>query len=120
MAKSSKWVFVIIAAVVFNSCRNIQPTAPVETATIHGRVKLAPQAWYELSPTFNGVSVTIEGTKFTAVSDDSGYFTFQNVPTGTYNVRYSKAGYGDVRWMSTTVTGGGNAGIFWYSNGWAQ
>ena len=119
MAKSSKWVFFIIAVCVFNSCRNIQPTAPAETATIYGRVKLSQQNWAQLSPPFSGVNVTLEGTNFTAVSDDSGYFTLQNVPTGTYNVRYSKAAYGDGRMMSTIVTGGGNADIFWYSNGWA-
>ena len=37
------------------------------------------------------------------------------VPEGTYNVRFSKAGYGDVRWFGMTVQGGGNAPIYWYN-----
>lgn len=99
--------------VVFNSC-NSAPTNPLATADINGRVLLA-KSESELTPPYNGVTVTIEGTDFTAISDDSGYFSFTGVPSGTYNVDYTKPGFGEIRLMSATVVGGGSAPIYWYN-----
>ncbi len=101
------------AILSFNSCRSL-PTSP-ETASIDGQVILAGPWFEEPKPPYSGVQVKIEGTNFTAVSDDSGYYSFTGVPTGTYNVSFTKAGYGEVRWMSVTVTGGGNAPLIWQS-----
>lgn len=99
----------LLALLAFNSCQT--PSAP-QTATIQGRVELAKVYWL-LTPPYSGITVTIEGTSHSAVTDDSGYYTLHNVPTGTYNVRFSKPGYGDVRWMAMTVTGGGNTNVDW-------
>jgi hypothetical protein len=112
MSNITKGFLLIAAIVVFNSCK--QPNSP-ETATIQGRVDLAETYWI-LTPPYNGVLVTIEGTNFSALTDDSGYFSFQGVPTGSYNVLFSKAGYGDVLWMSQTITGGGNVPQYWYND----
>ncbi|MFI5201824.1 MAG: carboxypeptidase-like regulatory domain-containing protein [Candidatus Kapaibacterium sp.] len=114
MLNVAKWSLLIAGIAVFNSCKT-QPTAPTETATIEGRVMLMQNYWQHLPP-FGGVNVTIEGTNFSAVTDDSGYYTLQDVPTGTYNVLFSKSGYGEVRLFSMSVTGGGNAPFYFYNN----
>ncbi len=40
-----------------------------------------------------GVSVAIVGTSMGAATDERGYFQVQNVPAGTYDVRFSNVGY---------------------------
>ncbi len=114
MRRASTCLFFGLVVFAFNSCR--LPSTPGETANIHGRVELV-QGYSPLAPPFSGVTVALEGTGYSAVTDDSGYFILHNVPTGTYNVRFSKPGYGDVRWMSTTVTGGGNTDVYWPETG---
>ncbi|MDP4199941.1 MAG: carboxypeptidase-like regulatory domain-containing protein [Bacteroidota bacterium] len=109
MRRATTGLFFGLVLFTVNSCR--QPSTPSETANIHGRVELVDNPWF--TPPYSGVTVALEGTGYSAMSDDSGYFTLKNVPSGTYNVRFSKPGYGDVRWMSTTVTGGGNTDVYW-------
>lgn len=55
----------------------------------------------------NGVTVTLEGaTPITATSDANGRFEFTNVRNGTYNLSYSRAGYGTVRRFGLGHVGG--------------
>jgi len=96
----------ILAAVVIASCKT-QPIAPFETADVRGNMALVDEE--QPAFPFNGIRVSLEGTSFSAITDDSGNFDIKNVPSGTYNVRFSKTGYGDVRWMSVIIEGGGNA-----------
>ena len=112
MSKFTKCLLLFVAVVVFNSCKT-QPTAPAGTATIIGRVLLA-QSYFQYTPAYGGINVTIEGTNFSGLTDDSGYYTINSVPTGTYNVLFSKSGYGDVRLFSMSVTGGGNAPVYFH------
>jgi hypothetical protein len=114
MSNIAKWAILFASIAIFNSCTT-QTIAPGETADINGRVLLAKSEW-EMTPPFSGVTVSVEGTNFSAVSDDSGYFYFQGVPSGTYNVDFTKPGYGEIREMSITVTGGGSAPIYWYND----
>ena len=59
---------------------------PSLTGTIKGRVLTRVLL---VSVPVPGVTVTIDGTKRTAVTDAKGAFTFSNVPLGTYTLRAS-------------------------------
>jgi hypothetical protein len=89
------------------SCR-VQ-TAPPETADVTGLVALDSGLF---SPTPSGVTVSLEGTNFSTITDDSGRFELKDVPGGTYTVRWSKPGYGDVRYIGATIQGGGNTPVY--------
>jgi hypothetical protein len=108
--KTISRILPVLAIFVFLSCKT-QPTSP-ETATIKGQVLLASDLDYNPTPPYNGIQVTLEGTNFSAMTDDSGLFELEGVPEGTYNVRFSKAGYGDVRLIGQSIQGGGNSPIY--------
>src|ERR1035441_7339748 len=111
MKKSSVWYFVfLLAALSIQSCRE-QPTAP-GTATIKGQAWTAQWLGNNVTP-FSGITVSLDGTNISSVTDDSGYYELDNVPSGTYNVTLSKPGYGSIRWYGREVQGGGNAPIYW-------
>jgi hypothetical protein len=117
--KSFSVVLSVFAALSFLSCRTQTLAPDTGTATIKGQAILATDVSNNgLSggavPPFNGVQVSLEGTTFSAMTDDSGLYELDNVPEGTYNVRFSKAGYGEIRWFGKVVQGGGNAQNFWY------
>src|SRR5438128_2327425 len=40
-----------------------------------------------------GVTISIDGTPFSAVTDSSGRWGMQNVPAGTYDISFRKNGY---------------------------
>ena len=113
MTKLTKYLPVLITIFVFNACRNIQPpTAPAETANIAGHVLLADYVLH-YTPPFSGIQVSLDGTGYSTTTDDSGYFTLSKIPEGVYDVRFSKAGYGDIRWVGQAIQGGGNATTYW-------
>jgi hypothetical protein len=108
-----KYVSLVVVAFLLPlilSCRST--TAPSsETAHVIGRAELQENRYH---PTSNsGIQVTVENTSFSAVTDDSGLFEFKNIPEGTYNIHFSKAGYGDVYWYGKPIQGGGNAPVYW-------
>jgi hypothetical protein len=91
------------------SCR-VQTSPPDSaTADVMGLVVLDSGMFL---PTPSGVTVSLEGTNFSTITDDSGRFELKNVPGGTYNVRWSKPGYGDVRYIGAAIQGGGNAPVY--------
>jgi hypothetical protein len=99
MSNILKWSLVLVALVIFDSCNN-PPSAIGTGANATGRVILA-QAIYTQTPLpYSGVTVTLEGTNYSTVTDDSGYYSFQAIPAGSYNVLFSKPGYGSVRLFS--------------------
>jgi hypothetical protein len=89
------------------SCR-VQ-TSPPETADVMGLVVLDSGMY---SPTPSGVTVSLEGTNFSTTTDDSGRFELLDVPSGTYTVRWSKPGYGDMRYIGAAIQGGGNSPVY--------
>jgi hypothetical protein len=105
--------FPVLAILVFLSCKE-QPTAPTGTATVKGQVVLATDEGSNPTPPYSGIQVSLEGTSYSTMTDDSGLYEFDGIPGGTYNVRFSKPGYGDIRWFGMTIQGGGNAPIYWY------
>jgi hypothetical protein len=105
--KSVTIIFGLLAVSSIMSCR-VQ-TAPPETADVMGLVLLDSGMF---SPTPSGVTVSLEGTNFSTITDDSGRFELKDVPGGTYTVRWSKPGYGDMRYIGATIQGGGNSPVY--------
>lgn len=97
----------LLAVSSIMSCR-VQ-TAPPETADVMGLVVLDSSG---ISPTPSGVTVSLEGTNFSTITDDSGRFELKDVPGGTYTVRWSKPGYGDMRYIGAAIQGGGNSPVY--------
>jgi hypothetical protein len=107
--------FLCVAALLplILSCKTT--TAPnVGTADVMGRAEL--QSTTALLTSSRGITVTVENTLFSAFTDDSGMYEFKGIPEGTYNIRFSKAGFGDVYWYGKSIQGGGNAPIYWTEN----
>lgn len=97
----------MLALFAVASCRTL--TSPAETADVKGLVVLDSGTVF---PTPSGVTVSLEGTNYSSITDDSGRFEIKNVPSGTYSVRWSKPGYGDVRYMGVAIQGGGNSPVY--------
>ena len=73
---------------------SVRPAGPAKQKII-GAVNLYDDLNNSLSP--DGMTVSIDGTAFSAITDSSGKYTFSNVPFGTYTLSFSKAGYGTYR-----------------------
>jgi hypothetical protein len=54
----------------------------------------------------SGITVSMEGTPFTAVTDAAGNWTMRDLPTATYTIVYSKEGFGTYRYFGFQFVGG--------------
>ncbi len=54
-----------------------------------------------------GVEVVLMGTSFRGVTDGMGKYMIANVPVGTYNVRFSKNGFGSITASGVAVVAAG-------------
>ncbi len=59
-----------------------------------------------------GVSVQVVGTNMGSMTDENGRYNIQNVPVGTYTIRYSSVGFGNVEISNVEVS----ADLVSYSN----
>lgn len=107
----NKALLFVLSVSVFLSCMSNPNQPSVQTATIKGKALLA-KGRYDQEATSNGIRVEVEGTNLSTTTDDAGSYTLSNVPEGTYTFRFSKQGYGDIRFMSIGIQGGGNAPIY--------
>jgi hypothetical protein len=57
----------------------------------------------------SGVTVTAEGTSFSTTTSVSGKWSMTGLPSNTYTVTFSKAGYGTYKELGYQFVGGGNA-----------
>ncbi|MDP4199723.1 MAG: carboxypeptidase regulatory-like domain-containing protein [Bacteroidota bacterium] len=109
--KSFLVVLSAFAALSFLSCRTQTLAPDTGMATVKGIVSLA-NAYDSYTPPYSGVQISFEGTAISTITNDSGIFQLNGVPEGTYNVRFSKNGYGEVRWIGKMIEGGGNSTIY--------
>ena len=54
-------------------------------------------------PSYDSMTVRIDGTTFSSITDSSGKYSFKDVPLGTYTVVYEKAGYGTYKLDTFTL-----------------
>lgn len=80
------------------------PTYP-QKGSISGRIILYDTAGIRL-PVAAGVTVTLDSTRYTAVTNDSGVYVIQHVPRGSYDVSFTKSGYGTYRLFNQEHAGG--------------
>ena len=91
----------ILIIISISGCKDI---IPIDTGnTIHGTVTTLS----EFSDTINdrnGVKVIISNTDFSTVTDEYGFFEFNNVPIGEYTIYCEKDGY--MKWGHTMINTG--------------
>ena len=66
--------------------------AQINNQKIDGAVKLYDE--FNNEQDFGGMLVSIEGTNYSAVTDTSGKFELAGIPYGTYNLVFTKSGFG--------------------------
>jgi hypothetical protein len=107
----------ILALIFFSNCKKESipgPAGPSGSAGPSGNLTgdiVGYISVYDLNENlltdFSGVTVTLEGTTYSATSEKNGRFVLSHVTAGTYNVAYSKPGYGTTRFISFKFVGGG-------------
>jgi len=78
------------------------------TGDIVGFVALYDVDGYK-SPSQAGVSITVDGSAKSAITDVNGRFVLSGMITGTYNLVLNKAGYGSYKVVCFQFVGGGTA-----------
>ena len=107
------WLYVvgIMASVVLFGCKGGDgPQGPAGTAltgNMHGKV-YAYDSFGNYLGVMSGVLVQVEGTSLAGTSDSLGAYVIAGVPTGTYTLLYSKAGYGTQKWQQLQFIGRGD------------
>lgn len=81
------------------------PTYPPKKGSVSGKVILYDTTGRRL-PSAAGVTVTLDSNRYTAVTNDSGVYVMQHVPRGSYDVSFTKNGYGTYRLFNQEHTGG--------------
>lgn len=109
--------------IVFVGCnRTEDDSATVITSEdITGGVNLYDEGTSILS-SHAGMTVTVEGLQpaVSATTDAAGRFTLTNVPFGTYNLVYTKSGYGTFKLMNLSHTNSGGATYISLTNSLGQ
>jgi hypothetical protein len=84
--------FALLPGCTTTNTTDVTTVAPASTGQIISTVTLREMDC-SLSASNLGVTVAILGTKFSAVSDSAGKFTFDSVPAGYYSFLFSKPGF---------------------------
>jgi len=105
---------ILFSAIAFISGCSTTSVQPVSTGQIVGTVELHEMDC-SASTSSAGVTVQILGTKFTAVSDSSGTFKFDDIPGGYYSFQFSKPGF--TTYVQSSVPFIGSGTLEEYVNG---
>jgi carboxypeptidase family protein len=104
---------IVILLVVVSGCSNVNSPVTVD-GSITGVVSLGNEIGSSSPNPFTssaGVSVSLDGTSLSTVTDSSGFWKFDNIPSGNYDVTITKSGFGLTRIYGVTVGGPGTAFI---------
>ncbi|HSZ25261.1 MAG TPA: carboxypeptidase-like regulatory domain-containing protein, partial [Cytophagaceae bacterium] len=90
-------------AVIVQSCKKetgptgaTGPVGPTLTGTASGFASLYDEYGSKLFTNLSNTKVYIIGASDTVYTDTTGKFNFTNLKTGTYNLTFSKSGFGSV------------------------
>ncbi len=107
-------LLVLILSELLASCTQSNNPSNEQSGSITGVVTLgtelngsSPRAY----PSSAGVDVALDSTSFSTVTDSTGFWKFNNVPAGNYDVTISKAGFGLTRVYGVSIEGPGTAHI---------
>jgi hypothetical protein len=73
---------------------------------IIGYVALKDETDRELTTSFSGVRVVLEGANREVMTDEHGKWVFKDILAGTYELTFSKDGYADFKLFSVSHVGG--------------
>jgi hypothetical protein len=62
-----------------------------------------------LTPDQSGIAVHVDSTPYMALTDSSGHWVIDSLPTGTYDLTFTKEGYNAVSVYGVPFVGGGSA-----------
>lgn len=98
-----------------------EPSSVVTSEDITGGVNLYDEGIGFMS-NHSGMTVTVEGLQpaISATTDAAGRFTLANVPFGTYNLVYTKSGYGTFKLVNLSHTNTGGATFISLTNSLGQ
>ena len=102
---------VLILSAILPGCDSDGPQGPAGpnlTGDLIGFVSLSDLSGIQ-SQDRSGVTVAVEGTGISAVTDSSGRWMLRNLPMGTYDIAFSKTGYGTKKSIGYQFVGGGQA-----------
>lgn len=101
-----KPVFLILFITVFFAACSIggDLPAPVKAS---GKITGTVVLYGERDDTLpaDGMIVSLDGTSFHAATDTNGRFAFDSIPFNTYNLTYTKAGYGTFKFFGFKHSG---------------
>jgi hypothetical protein len=97
----------IILTIVINSCKKTEQTSVPLTGTLKGVVTLYDE-YKTLTVDKSGITVSIDSTVplKTSVTDIDGNYQIDSLPSGRYNISFSKTGYADRKIIDYAFAGG--------------
>ena len=82
------------------------PSGPLLTGNIEGYAILYHEYDYAY-PNSSGITVSLEGTTMSTMTDSTGWWKLQDITTGTYNIIFEKIGFFSKKIYSVQFVGGG-------------
>ena len=98
-------IFLVLSiSVVFGSCTTTT-TPAVTYPALYGQVLLEDSTGTQIPPPYSGITVTASGSSDSVHTDSLGNWKMANPPQGSYNVVFSKNGFGSTSFPETyTIT----------------
>jgi hypothetical protein len=102
-------LLIVIPALLLGSCKS-DPGSPGGTlvGNLHGRLMLYDQCGDTVADR-SGVTVAIEGTRYSTRTGADGTWTIKDLPTGTYVVSITKDDFSTDKYFGYQFVGGGEA-----------
>jgi hypothetical protein len=109
-------IFVLIMLIVAIGCKDSSNTTVVNsgsdiTGTLKGLIMLYDSSGQLVSDK-SGVRIELVGTNFSAVTDTGGLWVIENLPSRTYDLKFSKAGYSTIMGQISFLGGS----TLWYGD----
>jgi hypothetical protein len=106
----------VILLVAVSGCDSVSVNSPASSmpGSITGVVSLGKQLDAHSPNNFAnsaGVTVSLDGTSLSTITDSSGFWKFDNIPSGNYDITITKSGFGLTRMYGVAVGGPGTAHI---------
>ena len=91
------------------SCGGEDPNDPGNrlSGILSGDVELVDEYGLKLAD-YGGVSVSVEGTSYTTTTNSEGYWRFDELPAGTYILKFTREGFAENRLYNQQFVGGGH------------
>lgn len=100
---------VLFSLLFLSSCGGNDPNDPGNrpSGVLSGDITLADE-YSRVLGDFSGVEVSVEGTSYSTVTNADGYWKFDELPSGTYMIRYTRDGFAERRVQNFQFVGGGH------------